>query len=151
MHSLCPVNSTSIILYGGYYTEKKQYFFVGDLWIYTINIEPTPTHPNRWGENRNTWHKVNDTLWGTLPGTVRPKGRRGHVAAYLNHKLYVFGGMVFDGLERYDLSGREYRSRNRLKNDMFEWHSVENQWRLINPVSLDGIPGPRYMLSLIHI
>jgi len=147
LHTMCAVNETSVILFGGYYTASKQYYFMNDLWIYTLNILPTPSNPGRFGENQNLWQRVNDTNWGKLPGTGVPPGRRHHIAAYIDNRLYVYGGQIFDGAAVYDMSGRETKSRSRINGDLWQWDNRDNQWRIIIPASIVGLPTPRYGMA----
>jgi len=146
-HCMCPMGDKGIIMHGGYYSENKVYKFLDDVWIYSLDILPTPSNPSRYGENKALWSYANDTYWGTQPGTKRPHGRRAHVCAYINRKLYVHGGQVFTGTSITVMDGRESKSRSSIMGDLWEWDSSDNQWREITPISLDGRPMPRYMHS----
>lgn len=35
---MAPINSTSVALFGGYWSQSKTHYFMNDLWIYTIKV-----------------------------------------------------------------------------------------------------------------
>jgi len=83
LHSMAAINETSVALFGGYWSQNKVFYFMNDLWIYTVKFRLTPDSQIRFADNIGLWHEVDRSNWGNYSSTV-PPGRRGHISAFIN-------------------------------------------------------------------
>ena len=152
LHSMAAINGSSIVLFGGYWSYNKKFHFMNDLWVYTLKFRETPEACIKFGDNIGRWTKLNNSNWGKEPGTAVPPGRRGHVSAFINGKLYIYGGQIYEGGSELEslMSGREGAASSRIRGDLWEGNELQNQWRMIhdNPSRYDtSKPVNRYLMA----
>lgn len=123
--------------------------YMQDLWIFRLDLRPEPSNMRIYGYNQGLWTRVDSTRWHLDGGRVPPP-RRAHSAIYAHKRLFIHGGQEPDPYKPTDM-GRERYSRSALANSsIWEWNSFTNKWRIVNPVTLDGHPPPRYMHAYVR-